>query len=277
MAIPNGQTAVLLSNYGGPEGPSDCEPYLQNIFMDEDLIPMPGFIRPTVARFAARKRAPLLRRAYEAMGSYSPILEQTRAQAQALQEALGDGFRCYAGMRYFRPFIAEACREIALQGHRRVIHLPLYPQECGSTTGSSIKEGRRALKELGWGGAQAEVRSFWERPGYLDAVAQSVRDAIAGSPEGSAVLFSAHGLPKAIAKRDPYQGQVEATARAVCERLGKSLSVSADPRIIAGAEAGRAAAQPVRHLPRFGTARKADLPAHRGPRLRAGHGPDEGL
>lgn len=238
MANGNGRTAVLLSNYGGPEGPSDCEPYLKNIFMDEDLIPIPGLIRPAVARFAARKRAPVLRAAYEAMGTYSPILEQTRAQASALQASLGDGFRCYLGMRYFRPFIAEACREIALQGHGKVIHLPLYPQECGSTTGSSIKEGRRALKKLGWNGVQMEVRSFYERPEYLQALTEVARDALAGSPKGAVLLFAAHGLPRSVAKRDPYQGQVEATARGVCERLGKSLSVSADPRIIAGAEAG---------------------------------------
>ncbi len=237
MAAPAKLAAVLLSNYGGPEGPLDCEPYLQNIFMDGDLIPMPGFIRPIVARLAARKRAPILKSAYEAMGAYSPILEQTMAQAEALQRALGPGFRCYVGMRYFRPFIEDACREMAANGHDKIVHLPLYPHECGSTTGSSLKEAARALKEIGWKGALPEVRSFWERPEYLDALEGTVRDAIEGSPKGAALLFAAHGLPKSVAKRDPYRGQVEATARAVSAKLGKELLLCEKPQEAAGAPA----------------------------------------
>ncbi len=232
--------AVLLSNYGGPEGPADCEPYLRNIFMDADLIPIPSLVRPLVARFAAKRRAPLLRHTYEAMGCYSPILEQTRAQADALQQALGGGFRCYVGMRYFRPFIADACREIAANGHEKIIHLPLYPHECRSTTGSSLKEAARALKRIGWNGAQAEVRSFWERPEYLDALEGSVREAVEGSPREAALLFAAHGLPKSVAKGDPYKSAVEATARAVSKKLGRELRLSEEARESAGAPAALA-------------------------------------
>jgi len=232
--------AVLMSNYGGPEGPADCEPYLRNIFMDPDLIPVPVLLRPWIARRTARRRAPLLQKSYEAMGRYSPILEQTEAQATALQEALGEGYGCYVGMRYFNPLIADVCADIVRAGHRYIVHLPLYPHECRSTTGSSIGEGKRALAHLDWECVQREVRSFWHHSSYLDALAEGVGRALAGSPAGAVVLFSAHGLPLSVAKRDKYPGQIEATARAVSSRLGKALAVSTDPAEVAAGEAGLA-------------------------------------
>lgn len=232
--------AVLMTNYGGPEGPDDCEPYLRNIFMDPDLIPLPVLLRPWIAKRTAKRRAPVLQRSYEAMGRYSPILEQTQAQAAALQEALGDGFRCFVGMRYFRPLIADVCADIVTAGHRWIVHLPLYPQECRSTTGSSVGEGKRAFARLDWECVQREVHSFWDRPAYLDALAEGIGHAREGCPEGAALLFSAHGLPLSVAKRDRYPGQIEATARAVCQRLGLDLTVSTDPRAVARGAAGLA-------------------------------------
>ncbi len=232
--------AVLLSSYGGPEGPGDCEPYLRRIFLDPDLVPLPSFLRPFLARRLAHRRTPALRAVYEAMGSYSPILEQTRAQAAALQAALGEGFACYVGMRYFAPLLADVCAEIARAGHETVVHLPLYPQESRATAGSAVNEARRALTALGWSGAQREVRSFWDRPAYLDALAEGVGRALKEAPAGAALLFSAHGLPLSVAKRDPYPGQVEATARAVCGRVGRALTVSIAPAVVAAGEAGLA-------------------------------------
>jgi ferrochelatase len=236
----NETIAVLMTNYGGPEGPEDCEPYIRNIFMDPDLIPVPVLLRPWIAKRTARRRAPVLQKSYEAMGRYSPILEQSRAQAEALQAALGDGFRCFVAMRYFRPLIADVCGQIVAEGHRWIVHLPLYPHECRSTTGSSIGEAKRAFAHLDWECVQREVRSFWDRPAYLDALAEGVDHARQGSPAGAPILFSAHGLPLSVAKRDRYPGQIESTARAVCQRLGLDLAVSTDPREVARGAGGLA-------------------------------------
>lgn len=216
-------TAVLLMNYGGPTRARECGPYLRNLFMDPDLIPIPGPMRPLVASLVARRRAPLLARNYEAMGGYSPTLAETSAQARALEGALGEGFRCFVGMRYWEPFIADTCREILAAGFRRIVLLPVYPHESQTTTGSSINEARRALKRLGYDGEVVEVRSFWDEPGYLKALAGQVSEALGRAPDGTRVLFSSHGLPVSVAKRDQYPAQVLDTVLAVCARAGVAL------------------------------------------------------
>lgn len=239
MVGPVGETAVLLMNYGGPEKAEDCRPYLRNIFMDPDLIPIPGFVRPLVASLVSRRRAPVLQKNYEAMGGYSPTLHETSVQAEALERALGEGFRCFVGMRYWRPFIGEVCGEIVRQGFGRIVLLPIYPHESQTTTGSSINEARRCLKRLGYGGEIAQVRSFWNEPGYLEALCGQLSHFLGRLPEEARVLFSAHGLPVSIARKDPYPGQVLDTVLAVCGRLGIAL----EPISLPGVEA-RAFAPP---------------------------------
>jgi protoporphyrin/coproporphyrin ferrochelatase len=135
-------------------------------------------------------------------------------------------------MRYWNPFIADACAEVSRGGFGRVVLLPLYPHESGSTTGSSINEARRCLRKVEYAGEIHEVRSFWENPGYLEAFAAGVSSALGRAPEGTRVLFSAHGLPLSIAAKDPYPGQVAAAVREVCRRLGLALDpVSVPGRI----------------------------------------------
>jgi ferrochelatase len=213
-------TAVLLMNYGGPTRAEDCGPYLKNIFMDPDLIPIPRLIRPLAAALVARRRGPALAENYRAMGQFSPTLKETTAQAEALEAALGEGYRCFVGMRYWEPFIGDVCREIARGGFSRIVLLPVYPHESITTTGSSIHEAQRALRALEWKGEVLEVWSFWESPDYLDALAAAVLRTLEGSPERAEVLFSAHGLPVSVARKDPYPGQVARTVTAVCERAG---------------------------------------------------------
>ena len=217
-------TAVLLMSYGGPEKAEDCQAYIRNIFLDPDLIPIPSLLRPLLARIVGKRRAPTLRMNYEAMGQYSPLLAQTNAQAKALEASLGAGFKCFVGMRYWTPFIDEACCAIRSTAFSRVVLLPLYPQESRSTTGSSINEARRCLEDLRFGGEVVEIRHFWGEAGYLEALAGGVAKALEESPKGSHVLFSAHGLPVSVAKKDPYPGQVALTVRAICANLGLELS-----------------------------------------------------
>lgn len=67
-----------------------------------------------------------------------------------------------------------------------------------------------------------EVCCYPEAEGWIDAqvslVSQALKSATAGTR--SRVLFSAHGLPeKIIAAGDPYQWQVEQTAKAVVAKL----------------------------------------------------------
>ena len=141
--------AVVLFNLGGPDSPEAVEPFLRNLFSDPAIIALPWFIRLPLARFIAKRRAPVARKIYDHLGGKSPIFEETRKQADALETALsGNGVeaRAFVAMRCWHPFSDGAARAVKAFGPDRIVLLPLYPQYSASTTASSVKDWRRAAK-----------------------------------------------------------------------------------------------------------------------------------
>ncbi|MGE0745754.1 MAG: ferrochelatase [Rhodospirillales bacterium] len=218
------KTAVVAYNLGGPDGPDAVRPFLFNLFNDPAIIRAPGPVRWLLARFLSGRRAPVAREIYARIGGRSPILEETRRQAAALEAALGDpDIRVFVAMRYWRPQAAAVAGEVAAFAPDRIVLLPLYPQFSTTTTASFEAAWRRAAAAgLGTRPA-ASVCCYPEDGGFVAALADLTRAgwreaAAAGRPR---VLFSAHGLPKKfVAAGDPYQDQVERTVAAVVARLG---------------------------------------------------------
>jgi protoporphyrin/coproporphyrin ferrochelatase len=226
------KTGVLLFNLGGPDTLADVEPFLVKLFSDRDIIELPFGPRaqPLVARLIARVRGPAVRRNYASIGGGSPQLRLTREQAQALEARLNrhaDRVRVEVAMRYWRPSTEEALAALAAQGIERIVTLTLYPHYSKATTGSSERELQRVLARPEWQGrfSVEGIDRYPEEPLYLDAVAESVADALASFPEegrdGAFLLFSAHGLPqKFVDAGDPYVRETEASVRGVLARLG---------------------------------------------------------
>ncbi len=221
------RTAVVLMNLGGPDRPEAVEPFLRNLFSDPDLIQLPlGFLwQRWLARKIASRRAPESRENYAKIGGRSPIVDYTREQARALEEALGEGFSAHVAMRYWHPLSEAAAEEVVASGARRVVALPLYPHRSRTTSHSSVRAFRRALWKLAPWMPVHEVCSFSEAPGFVDAWVEAIREVLEGIPAGrrerAHLLFSAHGLPQSVVDRgDPYLAQVEASVRAVVEGLG---------------------------------------------------------
>jgi ferrochelatase len=68
----------------------------------------------------------------------------------------------------------------------------------------------------------ALVRSWWEHPRFLDAVADHVTQALQRFPKPAAVqvIFTAHSLPQRIlASGDPYPEELKASAAEVARRV----------------------------------------------------------
>lgn len=256
------------------------EGFLYNLFSDPDIIRLPrllGFLQKPLAYFIARSRlaeyvsigaalrdvaaalfvlfcrAPKSAAAYASIGGGSPIEAYTQAQADLVQAALRArghaSAQVYFAMRYWHPFTEEVLARVAADGVRRLVVLPLYPQYSVSTSGSSLKlleDAFRARPDL-WGPqrvAHTVVPSWYQRPGYVRAVAQLIlREVQAFSePEMAAglhVLFSAHGVPQSyIAAGDPYQAQIEDCVRLVASEVAALLrdapnrGATADSRFI---------------------------------------------
>ncbi len=215
------KTAVVLFNLGGPDSLDAVEPFLFNLFNDPAIIGAPGLIRRLLARFISKRRAPVAREIYAQLGGKSPLVEETAKQAAALEKLLGNEFRVFVAMRYWRPFAAEALAAARAWGAERVVLLPLYPQFSTTTSRSSLREWRKLAAN--WRVPTEAVCCYPDEPGLVAAMAELVRAgyAEAASKGNPRILFSAHGLPqKVVDSGDPYPRHVEQTARAVVGALG---------------------------------------------------------
>ncbi|HLE93293.1 MAG TPA: ferrochelatase [Sulfuricaulis sp.] len=221
------RTAVVLCNLGGPDSLDAVRPFLFNLFSDPDIFRFPlGFLtqRPLAALIAWR-RAPEAAHGYAAIGGKSPILEYTRAQAEALQRAIGGGFDVHVCMRYWHPLTDEVVSKLKQRNYPRVILVPLYPQYSRTTSGSSYNEFMRQCRRQDYQPSVTLIRQWYEQPDYQNAIVETVRAEANKLPDPDPahfeLLFSAHGLPKKIvAEGDPYEQQVRATYDAVRARLG---------------------------------------------------------
>lgn len=239
-------TGVVLLNMGGPDSLSAVRPFLARLFADRELIRLPAapLTQPLFAWIVSGIRARKVRRYYEEIGGSSPLARLTEDQRAALEAALraaGGNFRVYVGMRYWYPLTKHAVLEMKDDGVARAIALPLYPQYCAATTGSSFSDLTRWMR---WARAPfplSFVRSWPDHRGYVAALSEKIAGTLARVPAeagGAAhLLFSAHGVPQSFIDRgDPYADEVARTVAATMRNFpGLTHSISYQSR------AGRAA------------------------------------
>jgi protoporphyrin/coproporphyrin ferrochelatase len=222
--------AIVLMNLGGPSTLDDVRPFLKNLFSDPMIIELPGgrLTQPLFARMISTFRSPKVRRYYERIGGGSPLLRLTREQAAGLgRELEGRGLshtRVVLAMRYTAPDSDDAIRELLDAGEKRVVALPLYPQECVATTGSSLAALEDARNRLAPEMEIVPVRGYHLDAGYLESVVERIRETLesldAKERAEALILFSAHGVPESLPRRgDPYVSQIRETVAAVARML----------------------------------------------------------
>ncbi len=217
--------AIVIFNLGGPDGPAAVRPFLFNLFSDPNILLMPAPLRWVAARLLSTFRAPKTRRIYDSIGGKSVLLEETNAQAAALQAAatdLADDVRVFVFMRYWHPFPGEAVAQVKDFAPDRVVLLPLYPQFSTTTTGTSVAAFRGEAARQGLTAPIHHLCCYPHDEGFIGAVAEMVasahRNTIGPRPR---VIFCAHSLPeKTIAAGDPYQSQMQETAALIAQRTG---------------------------------------------------------
>ncbi|MGE4528397.1 MAG: ferrochelatase [Rhodospirillaceae bacterium] len=221
------RVAVVLCNLGGPDSLEAVKPFLLNLFADPAILTMPQPFRWLLGRFIVWRRLAPARHNYSLIGGASPLLAQTRDQAEALSARLalrrGDvEFRCFVAMRYWHPMAKEVVKEVAAWKPDRVVMLPLYPQYSTTTTGSSLTDWKAAAARAGLDCPHVALCCYPRLSGWIHAVAEGVERELAkvSDPERVRVVFSAHGLPKSIVDAgDPYPAHIEASVDAVVEAL----------------------------------------------------------
>jgi len=223
------RTAVVLFNLGGPDSLDAVEPFLFNLFADPDIFRLPlGFLtQKWFARFISRRRAPEARHNYAAIGGQSPLLDNTRHQAEALATALraNGEYDVFVCMRYWHPLSDAVVAELQRGGYEDLVLLPLYPQYSDTTTGSSLNDFNRACARARYRPRVKIVREWYAQGDYQQAIVECIQSEAKKFPDADPqridLLFSAHGLPKKLVERgDPYESQIRATYDALRARLG---------------------------------------------------------
>ncbi|GAA0614810.1 ferrochelatase [Brevundimonas kwangchunensis] len=217
--------AVVLFNLGGPDDQASVKPFLFNLFNDPAIIGLPGLLRTPLAKLISSRRETSAQANYALMGGGSPLLPETRKQAEALQANLTsrlphDEVRTFVAMRYWHPLTEETAADVAAWGPDEVVLLPLYPQFSTTTTESSLK---RWNETYAGSGVSRTVCCWPEAPGWVQAQAGLIREKLTEAGEAQVrVLFSAHGIPEMLVEKkgDPYQEQVESTCAAVAAAAG---------------------------------------------------------
>ena len=226
--------AVILFNLGGPDRAENIRPFLFNFFMDKNIIRVPLPLRFMIASLIALRRSKKeAGTSYGLIGGGSPLLANTQAQAQALQQALsGDSaneYKTFVCMRYWHPLTDVIVRQVQAWNPDRIVLLPLYPQYSTTTTRSSLQEWNRFAEKAKLIIPTSLICCYPEGRGFVAASAVNIRKVYEqalvdnqgkGMP-APRILFSAHGLPEdIIAAGDPYQAQCEQSARAIVKAAG---------------------------------------------------------
>ena len=220
---------VLLVNLGTPAAPTPAavRRYLAEFLWDRRVVELPRLLwwlilYGVILRVRPSRSARKYRLIWTPEGS--PLLAISRRQAAALAARLTERYpgpiQVALGMRYGDPSVAAALRELRANGVRRLLVLPLYPQYSATTVASTFDAIAAELRGWRWLPELRFVNQYHDDPGYLDALASSIRASRAEQP-GERLLFSFHGLPKRnLLAGDPYHCQCHKTARLVAERLG---------------------------------------------------------
>jgi ferrochelatase len=155
----------------------------------------------------------------------SPLMYHTQDQANALRDTLkqqyGDNVVVEFAMRYGSPSVDSAVDNMLQQGVRKLLVLPLYPQYCASTTGSTFDAIAQSFSQRRWIPELRFVTHYHDNADYIKAVADKIKVHWEQQGRADKLIFSYHGIPKRyLLNGDPYHCECHKTSRLIAEELG---------------------------------------------------------
>jgi ferrochelatase len=207
--------ALLLLSFGGPEGPDEVVPFLENV---------------TRGRGIPRERLAAVGEHYFQFGGVSPINEQCRALLAAVRRDLADAdieLPVYWGNRNWRPFLADTLRQMADDGIRRALVFITSAYSSYSGCRQYREDLAAAVEQAGVAGVLTldKIRSYFDHPGFVepfvDAAAAALDRLAPELRDEAELVFVTHSVPLSYAETSDYVPQHEAVAQLVAERLAE--------------------------------------------------------
>jgi ferrochelatase len=212
--------AFLLVSFGGPEGPADVIPFLQNV---------------TAGRGVPPERLAQVAEHYYQFGGVSPINQQCRDLLAAIEKefaASGIGLPVYWGNRNWQPYLAGTLATMAADGVSRALAFVTSAYSSFSSCRQYLGDIMAARAAVGPSAPQVDkIRQYFNHPGFIEATAAAAAQAAdtltapGGSGTGWDLVFTAHSIPVSMAEASgpaggAYPAQLAEAAGLVADRLG---------------------------------------------------------
>jgi len=212
--------AFLLLSFGGPEGPDDVLPFLENVTRGR------GIPRERLAEVAGH---------YHAYGGVSPINGQCRQLLEAAGAAFAAGgidLPLYWGNRNWHPFIEDTVRQMSADGVTRALAFTTSAYSSYSACRQYLDDIDRAVAAFGPGAPRIDkIRPYFNHPGFIEPFAASAEEALAGLAAGvqagARLVFTAHSVPVGMAAASGSRSTGTAVPAAVGGRYGAELGEAA--------------------------------------------------
>jgi ferrochelatase len=209
--------ALLWLSFGGPEGPADVRPFLENV---------------TRGRGVPPDRLDEVEQHYQHFGGVSPINELNRdaiAAVQAELAAQGIELPVYFGNRNWHPMVEDTVGKMVSDGVSRALVFPTSAYGGYSACRQYDEDIARARAAVGPQAPElVKLRQFFDHPLFIGAFADAARASLDTLPDNARLVFTAHSVPISADKAggppeeggQRYSRQVAEAARLVAEQVG---------------------------------------------------------
>ncbi|MFT5128214.1 MAG: ferrochelatase [Rhodothermales bacterium] len=204
--------AILILSFGGPEGPDDVMPFLDNVLRGRRV--------PEARKLEVAEH-------YELFGGVSPINAINRELAEKLQAELagaGHELPVYLGNRNWHPMLADTLREMRDVGVRRALTFVTSAFSSYSGCRQYKEDVARAREEVGEGAPELDkLRLFFNHPRFIAANSTNLAEtfeALHDEPEHVPLLFTAHSIPNSMAASSQYVEQLLEACQLLANAVG---------------------------------------------------------
>lgn len=199
--------AVLLLSFGGPEGPEQVRPFLENVTRGRNVPP---------------ERLDDVAEHYLHFGGVSPINGINRALIAELQQQ--QDLPVYFGNRNWKPYIEDAVKVMRDNGIRSAATFATSAWGGYSSCTQYVEDIARAREQAGPTAPElTKLRTYFDHPLFIEMFADAVAEAAATVPDNARLVFTAHSIPLAADQRcgpNLYSRQVAYAASLVAARAG---------------------------------------------------------
>ncbi|WP_433226598.1 ferrochelatase [Actinomadura formosensis] len=198
--------ALLLLSFGGPEGPEDVIPFLENV---------------TRGRNIPKERLEEVGEHYFLFGGVSPINQLCRDLKSAIETDFathGVDLPVYWGNRNWTPYLADTVRQMKADGIRRAAAFVTSAYSGFSTNDQYLADIARAREEVPGAPEIDKLPVYCDRPGFIEPFVDATKDALGRLPEGARLVFTAHSVPLSQPGQEKYVAELEEAVRTVAQK-----------------------------------------------------------